>query len=169
MTKNEIIFTVSVMAVIGLAGGYNLSQSKVLARDIQRKNDLKHIATGLADYRKDVGVYPQALDGKIAACGDPIGTKGCEWAVDKLESTQSAYLTPLPEDPLSPPKAIEYYYVSNGRDFQIFASLERRTDAEFNKGVEARNLQCGSKICNFGVSSDVSSPPDGPLNSGEPK
>lgn len=169
MTKKEIIFTISILTVIGIAGAFNLAKSKVLARDIQRKNDLKHIASALADFRRDVGRYPYAESGKMVACGDLGNPRACEWALDSLISSSAAYLTPIPEDPLSPPKSYEYYYVSNVRDFQLFAHLERKDDAEYKKEVEVRKLPCGTQICNFGISSDVNSPPEGELQSGELK
>lgn len=152
MKRNEIIFTALVLVIMSVFAYFNLQKAQVLARDIQRKNDLKHIATALTAYLKDVGTYPPARDGKIDACLEGDSFRPCSWGKDALESTTSAYIKPLPEDPLTPKGTYSYLYVSNVRDYQLFASLERRDDDEYNLAVFKRNLLCGKMICNFGVS-----------------
>src|SRR3989344_5930200 len=155
MSKNEITFLVVLIAIVWTYAAVNLLQSQILARDIQRKNDLKHIATALNDYLKEVGSYPSSRDGKLLSCFDSSkNLRSCEWGQDALESTTSAYIKPLPEDPLEHQGKNFYVYLSNTRNFQIFTYLERQDDDEFNKKVEERNISCGiNSICNFGVAS----------------
>ena len=61
-----------------------------------------------------------------------------------------SYLERIPSDPKHDEGA-RYYYVSNGRRFQIYASLEGRDEDEFSEAILARNLPCGKEICNFGL------------------
>lgn len=152
MKKSEITFVGIVLTIIFVATWFNLARAEILGRDMQRKGDLKNIASALSKLRQDGSNFPQAVDGKILACPPQENTRPCEWGQDPLESSTSAYLNPLPEDPLSP-KGVEYLYLSNGRDFQLFASLERRDDVEFKPKIDARGLRCGNKICNFGIAS----------------
>lgn len=153
MKKNELIFTGIILGLISFFGIISLLKAQVLARDIQRKNDLKHIATSLDNYRKQVSAYPVSRNGKMVSCLVDEIFRECEWGRDSLESTQEAFIKPLPEDPLAPGGKYSYVYSSNIRNYQIFASLEQSKDDEINQTVINRNIKCGDHICNFGVSS----------------
>lgn len=156
LSKSEFKFIVVVLAILWSLATVNLLESQILARDIQRKNDLKHIATALTEYRRQERMYPKEKDGKIFACFNEDKTfRTCSWGSDPLESTTSSYISPMPEDPLEHKNEASYLYLTDGRDFQLFASLEKRDDDEFNKKIEERKLPCGPKICNFGVTSGI--------------
>ena len=64
MTKIESRVVIVTLLVIGLLSFFNLRNAEVLARDIQRKNDLKHVATALGDFSKNMGNIPRHLMGK---------------------------------------------------------------------------------------------------------
>lgn len=166
MTKNEVIFTVSTLFFIFIFAVFNMLKAQVLARDIQRKNDLKHIATALGDYLKDGYLYPVSENGKIYSCLGENRVRACEWGKDAIESSTSAYIKPLPEDPLAPGKKHSYFYVSNTRDFHLYSHLEG-DDVEVNKRLEERKIMCGIFVCNFGVTSSNDFPVEKelPLNS----
>lgn len=148
MTKNEILVVGGILLVIGVAASFNFRSALVKARDVQRKNDLKHIGAALNYYFDDYGAYPESFDGQIAACGDPLSPSPCQWGVDGI----SDYINPLPIDPLSS-RGYQYIYLTNTRNFQLYAALEREVDSEYNLSVVTRQLVCGEKICNFGVGS----------------
>ncbi len=166
MTKQETLFVGAVLLVTWTFAFFNFRGAEVKARDIQRKNDLKHIAAALNDYRGSVRGYPAAKDGKILACGDEFKAV-CLWgqnAVVDPQNMDKAYIDPLPQDPKAD-GGFDYTYLSNGRNFQIYASLERKSDNEYNEKVIERNLLCGKKICNFGVGSSNDLPLDQSLES----
>lgn len=154
MTRNEFLVVLGILFSIILLALPNFSSSKVQARDVQRKNDLKHIRAALNDYFKDFSAYPRAKEGEILACGSPEKLEPCEWAVDTLRDLRDPfyppYIDPLPRDPLH---ERTYTYISNTRNFQIFASLEDKADVEYNERVAKRGIRCGTKICNFGITS----------------
>lgn len=154
MTRNEFLIVVGILAAIILVALPNFGFSKIQARDVQRKNDLKHVRAALGDYFKDFSAYPRSEEGRILACGTSEKLKPCEWAIDTLRDLRDpaypSYISPLPRDPQH---ERTYFYVSNTRNFQIFASLEEPRDIEYNKKVAERKLSCGKKICNFGVTS----------------
>lgn len=77
----------------------------------------------------------------------------CEWGKDGLfdpvDASRPAYINPLPDDPQEA-LGLTYIYVSNGKRYQIFGSLEDNSQAEYDKKIVARNISCGTRICNFG-------------------
>lgn len=157
LTKQEIRFIVITLAILWSFAGINLLESQVLARDVQRKNDLKHIATALEVYRKNESGYPLEKDGKMFACFNSDNLmRVCNWGSDPLATTTSSFINPLPEDPLEYKNEASYLYLANTRDYQLFSALEKKNDSEYNKNVYERKLPCGARICNFSVTSGVS-------------
>lgn len=152
MTRNELLVVAAILLGIILMALPNFATSRVQARDVQRKNDLRHIRAALAEYFADFSAYPRGKDGKILACGAPEKLTPCEFAVDGLRDIRDpvypAYINPLPRDPQH---ERTYFYVSNTRNFQLFASLEDTGNIEYNKAVAKRGIPCGTKTCNFGV------------------
>lgn len=153
MTRTEALVVSVILAVIGLATLLNLARSEMLARDNQRKNDLKNIATALANYTNKVGAYPPSVEGKIANCG-PGSINACHWGIDSLIASGSAVMERLPGDPSSA-DGFFYLYVSNIRDYQLYTRLENKNDDEYNKEIEKLRLGCGRALCNFGVTSSL--------------
>ncbi len=156
--NRELRFIVGVLLVVGLASIFNFERAYVRSRDVQRKNDLKHIATALASYAYDFGSYPASRDGKILACGIPEQLRPCEWGADGLRDISDlsypAYTDPLPNDPQQSEEKARYIYKSNTQNFQLFASLENKMDDEYNRKVADLQLPCMGRICNFMVTSN---------------
>lgn len=168
MTRNEAIVVGGILFAIGTLTYFNFQKSQVLARDVQRKNDLRHIATALNNYLYDFGFYPLSKDNKIYACGTADDLQPCQWGKDSIrdlhDPTYPPYIDPLPEDPLAPPKKYQYVYLTNTRDFQLLAHLEDPQDREYNRNVEKRKIMCGpDAICNFAVANG-DTPVDKDLN-----
>ena len=128
------------------------------ARDAQRKADIGSIHDSLLRYQNDFGSFPLSIDGKIAAC-EPVtfrevaGIKTpvfspCDWGktslADLSDSSYPPYLKVIPNG--------SYYYFSNGSRFQIYGSLEGKSEDEYDESIIKRGIACGSKICNFGKS-----------------
>lgn len=166
MTREEAMFIGVVLLITWTFALFNFRGAEIKARDIQRKNDLKHIAAALNDYRGSVRGYPLAGDGKILACGD-VFESTCLWGQNAIvdpQNPEKAYINPLPQDP-SAGAGHDYTYLSDSRNFQLYASLERRSDDEYNESIIKRGLLCGKKICNFGVGSSNDLPLDRDLES----
>lgn len=158
VSRNEFSFVLMVLALVGALAFLNFQRAYVRARDIQRKNDLKHIATALANYQYDFGQYPPSRDGKILACGAPEAFRVCEWGADGLKDVSDLdyppYISTFPNDPHQSAGKARYIYISNTQNFQLFASLENKQDAEYNDRVSSLRLDCGGRICNFKVASN---------------
>ena len=146
-TRQEIKVVGIILLVIFLFFTINVQKAQILYRDVQRKNDLKHIASTLEDYLQDNSAYPPSKDGKIVACGDTLSPQPCNWGSDPL----GQYTDRLSEDPLEYMDTYHYVYLSDTRNFQLLAHLETKSDDEYNKKVEQRNIACGKGICNFAL------------------
>lgn len=148
-TRKELFAVILIFSAIILASLSNFKVSLRRARDVQRKNDIRTVADFLALYTSDFSAFPLSDQGRIVACEGPetkvdqkgriTGLVACEWGKD-----------PLPRDPYFE-KGFGYIYLSNANRFQLYASLEGADEPEYDQRIVARNLSCGSYICNFGI------------------
>lgn len=155
-TRFETTIIASILFVLFLVSTYNLSLSRRRGRDSIRKDDISAIENSLDTYLQKYKIYPLATeDGKIIGCFEsgpqidektshPINTIVCEWGKSKFEGVNF-----MPNDPQYEEGA-RYKYVSDGRKYKIYISLEGKDEAEYTKQIEDMHLQCGTKICNYG-------------------
>lgn len=151
-TKKEFIYIFLILAVIFSATLINYQGALRRSRDAQRKQDVRDIYDALESYHTASGSYPVSEDGKIVICdtgnkdekGNPIYRK-CEWG-------ENSAILRLSVDP-NADKGFSYYYLSNTKYFQLYASLEGSGEPEYDSKIAARKLPCGAKICNFGLAS----------------
>lgn len=157
-SKQESLAVLLILSVLFVVSYFNFAKALVRSRDLQRKNDIGEITKGLEEFRTDFASYPQSTKtGLINACNG-----GCVWGKDPLRDINDlkypAYINTIPLDPTTG-NGYSYLYFSNGRRFQIYATLEDTSDPEYNPKIAALNLKCGTKVCNFGRSS-----PETPLD-----
>ena len=164
-TRKELLAVVLIFGAIALASLSNFKVSLRRARDVQRKSDVRSVTDALVKYSEDFGPFPLSEDGKTVACrgsetkidekGRITGLVACEWGRDSLadisDPAYPPYLLTLPQDPLFE-KGYQYLYLSNGKRFQLYASLEGTDEPEYDPKIIARKLSCGEFICNFGLS-----------------
>ena len=164
-TKSELKIVGSILFIIFVISFFNFRISIRRARDNQRKNDLGTLQSALDTYNQSMGTFPlSSPDGKIVACKGPethfdeeirswINVIECDWGKDKLESLSdldsTIFMNPIPIDPKNL-DGISFLYLSNGKRYQLFAHLEGTDEAEYNRIIESRNLNCGNQICNYG-------------------
>lgn len=155
-TKKETKSIIIIFLVLFFVTGLNLSISLRRGRDSIRKNDISAIENSLDTYLQKYKIYPlSSSDGEIIGCFSnevqldpisetPINAELCKWGESKFESVNFT-----PRDPRYK-KGASYYYVSDGRKFKLYISLEGRDEAEYTPSIVSMNLQCGNKICNYG-------------------
>lgn len=163
-SKKEFFWIIVILLAIVGASYPNLKLSLRRGRDMQRKNDVRRVSDSLVRYASDFGAFPLSAEGKMIACRGPetkkdkkgkiTGLIPCQWGKDALadifDPGSTPYVDTLPSDPLAD-KGSSYAYFSDGKLFQVYASLEGQDEAEFDQKIVARGLACGGKICNFGL------------------
>ena len=157
-SKSEFKAILIIFAFLIAISTPNFIVSLRRARDAQRKADIGGVQDALFRYQADFGTFPLSIDGKIAAC-EPVSFKEvggiktpvfspCEWGKSSLadlsDSSYPPYMKLIPNG--------SYYYFSNGGRFQIYGSLEGKSEDEYDESIIKRGIACGSKICNFGKS-----------------
>ena len=156
-TKTEVLVVVFTLIAIWTLAFFNFRISQVKARDIQRKNDLKHVRAALHEYQKHNELYPLGENGKIVGCGVAETLQICEWGegviYNKLKSPPEPIINPLPRDPQAGTFGRTYVYESDGKGFRLYAHLEQKNEIEYNRDVEKLGKLCGKEVCNFGITS----------------
>ncbi|CAN5325485.1 hypothetical protein BH10PAT1_BH10PAT1_4340 [soil metagenome] len=124
-SKSETKAVFIILLVVFVISFFNFRVALRRGRDNERENDLGDIAKMLNDYKDKNSIYPPALSALPVSPKDP-GT----------------------------PNGYSYLYITDGKFFQIYASLEGiKDEAEYNPKIASLNLKCGKFICNFGKSS----------------
>jgi type II secretory pathway pseudopilin PulG len=164
-TKSEIISLVIIFSVLIAVSIPNFIISLRRARDQVRRDDMGVMVYAFGQYQSDNETFPKSSpDGRIINClspGDkPVKNKlgnwvlnliPCEWGVDAFSDliTGRVYRAILPRDP-DYQKGAKYLYFSDGERYQIYAAMEGADEAEVDPKIIARNLMCGSRVCNIG-------------------
>ncbi len=155
-TNPEIKAISIILFVLFILFGFNVSISLRRGRDSVRKDDLSSLQKSLDTYKNKYKTYPlSSPDGLIIGCfdEDPIVDKvtgfalnpvACNWGVSRFENKNL-----MPRDP-NYKKGASYLYISDGKKYQIYISLEGKDEAEYTKLIVYKNLQCGTNICNYG-------------------
>lgn len=125
-SKTELKVLGIIFAVLFSISVPNFSLSLRRARDLTRKNDIRALADAAEAYQKKYFYFPDSLE------------------------LLSEFLPHIPQDPQES-KGMFYVYISNGRRYQILASLEDKEQDEYNEVIEKRGISCGLRLCNFGL------------------
>ena len=154
-TKKEKKIILLILVCLFTIVGINMKVSLRRGRDNTRKNDLSVLQKALDIFISKYQMFPPSVDGKIEGCFGPdtkvdpktgklINLHVCEWGKDVFENIQT-----LPKDP-NYKKGASYLYLSDTKKYRIYISLEGKDEAEYTPAIINKNLQCGTKICNYG-------------------
>lgn len=167
-SKHEKIALTTIFLILVAVSVPNFIFSLRRARDQVRRDDLGSLEHGIALYYSQFGVFPMSsTDGKVMNCIKPGGEApyidkygkwvfdliGCEWGEDPFVNlvTGETYISVFPRDP-DWQKNVNYYYISDGERYQLFASMEGQDEPEVSKDVISQGVICGGRICNVGRS-----------------
>ena len=137
-TLVELLVVMAILSVLVsiIAGGFRSSQAR--GRDAERKSDLKQIANSLELYFSDYNKYPDILP----------------WGAEFTDG-KTTYFKVVPVDPVG---SYDYVYAvpdsPTNQMYQLYAYLENTED----KDIIATSVTCGTKTCNFGISSTNTTP-----------
>lgn len=172
-TKPEIIALIFIFAVLIVISVPNFTLSLRRARDQVRRDDLGALVHALDEYIADFQTLPPGSpDGKIMGCKKPedkvtvdkkgrlvVGLIPCNWGKDALvdltPGSQRVFMEVIPGDPQYA-KGVSYMYFSDGQRYQVLAYMEGGKDeADFDPSILARNIMCGTQVCNVGRAYNV--------------
>ena len=154
--KSELKIIFVILLSISFLYVINIKASLRKGRDITRKDDISYVQKALNTYYQKHKVYPLSDNsGRILGCfndaplfdektGFAINAVACDWGRSSFED-----ITLMPRDPKSK-DGMEYKYVSDGSSYKFYVSLEGKKEPEYNEQTISLNLQCGTKICNYG-------------------
>jgi type II secretory pathway pseudopilin PulG len=124
-TKSEFLALGVIFALLLVVSVPNFLLSIQRSRDLTRKDDLMAIGVAANKFQEKYFYYPNSIE------------------------DLSEFLTVIPNDPQTN-KGVSYVFLSNRRRYQIFASLEDKEQDEYDESIEARGIDCGVRLCNFG-------------------
>lgn len=169
-SKPELISLAIIFTVLIAVSIPNFIASLRRARDQVRRDDMGLLQKSLGEYSTDFESFPPASpDGRILDCLSPgskpvQGKDGvwtvdfipCDWGKDSFINvfTGKVYIAILPSDP-DYQKGAAFLYLSDGNRYQIYGSMEGADEAEVDPKIIARNLMCGTRVCNIGRSYNV--------------
>lgn len=169
-TKIETVSLGVIFLILIAVAVPNFVVSMMKSRDQIRRDDMGSLNHALDAYLADFEYLPvSSPDGRIMACVNPEDVPHkdkagklvfdffpCDWGKDAFvnQFTGKVYLPVLPNDP-DYQKGVKYLYLSDGNRFQLFAAEENKKEVEIDPKIVARNLFCGTKICNIGRSYNV--------------
>ncbi|KKS92605.1 MAG: General secretion pathway protein G [Candidatus Collierbacteria bacterium GW2011_GWB1_44_6] len=101
-TLIELMVAIGIMAVLTGMAVFNFNQSRLRARDVQRKNDIKQLQNALELYKNDTNSYPQgtgfqdSLMSPVsyirAIFGDPRGSEWVDYQYIPAADLKTYYL-----------------------------------------------------------------------------
>jgi prepilin-type N-terminal cleavage/methylation domain-containing protein len=164
-TMIELLIVIVIMGILSVVGLGTFRSSQLKARDSKRKTDIRSIGDALEVYYNDFGSYPVGQTGNIIGCGADAISACSPGSIWQNTTNSTTYMVQIPEDPNSG----LYYYISDGRSFQIYAHLENERDRDVPKDLNGDptnysnpgNNGCVTGDCNYGKSStniDLDSP-----------
>lgn len=152
-TLIELLVVIAILGILVTLGLGSYMSAQIKSRDAKRKANLSQIAQSLELYNNDKGKYPMGSSGQMYGCGAGA-ISACTWGVSVFSdtTTNTIYMVKLPADPA----AYSYYYVSNGKNYQLYAHLENTKDSGLLTNI-TYTTQCDGE-CNYGIASTNSTP-----------
>lgn len=147
-TLVELLVVIVILGLLATVGIGSFSSAQMKSRDARRKADIKSTQNALEIYFSDKGQYPLGDGlGNMLGCGNE---QVCGWGGAWIDDNGTMYMQQLPEDP----KDGEYFYISDGEYYQIYAHLENERDPDA-AGVYSNpgENSCAEGGCNYGKSS----------------
>lgn len=121
-TLIELIVTMGIIAVLTGMAVFNFNQSRMRARDVQRKSDLGQLMKALELYKIDNNHFPDTADGNF------------QTQLSDEEYTKVTFVDPKGSEWPT------YLYINTGSDtmkYSMMACLENKADS-----VRANGAQC---------------------------
>lgn len=149
-TLIELLVAISIIGILSAVGVTAFNDSRMKARDLKRKTDLRKIQNYLEQYYQDNKKYPPADTSSSSSCLPPVPGYGVFDGTYSVSTTSQAsapwitalapYVKQLPQDPINSGAApfIEggnYTYIygnvtCDGQSYDLIAQLENINDPD---------------------------------------
>lgn len=144
-TLIELLVVITIIGILASIGLNSFTSAQIKSRDVKRKTNLKQISDSLEAYYNDHGQYPAEAD--------------IVWGASLTDANGTIYMVQLPADPTLG-LSYNYAYLDSGKKYQLYAHLENDQDLNL---ITITGPQCGTKVCNYGISSSNITPTEGRL------
>lgn len=163
-TKYETITVGIIFISLGLFANYHFNLANAKARDFERKEQIKQIASVLDDYLADNGAFPPDSGKKqLTGCGDlecPLHYGDgipCNWhqnaTPNNLACGEYIYLDPVPRSPMNPAYnglPTHHYQRLSPRSMVLETCLELKSDIEA-QSIDTSRTGFNNQICRSGA------------------
>lgn len=144
-TLIELLIVISIIGILSALLLANFQDARARARDTERKNDLKQMKTALRLYYNDHQSYPDDDDsGNIAAACGSAGDTDCVWGTSLFGTSDTPYMSVLPQDPMGDTRPYYYVQEDSGEGFSLYACIENKSD---NNGEACADTICSDEWC----------------------
>ncbi len=167
-SRETVVFLITI-GVIFLLSYVNILASFRRERDYRRREDLISMVNALNTFHNHYKFYPPSSEnGEVIAClgessridrynliyENPVA---CRWGVDGFsldpdDPETTPIMASLPQDPKTN-EGYKYRYVSNGQEYQIYASYEGSNEPDIIPELLGSQINCGVAYCNTGKAS----------------
>jgi len=130
----ELLVVMGIIAVLTGMAAFNFSQSRMRARDIQRKNDLSQLQKALEVYKNDIGYYPDMTTSAMQA-----------------ELLNNDYIKTNFNDPKSSGWPAYEYQRPTSKTYRLVTCLENRADTTRTSDLTLCSGFMGSNDCDCNI------------------
>jgi type II secretion system protein G len=113
-TLIELLVVIAIIGILATIILASISSARARGRDARRKSDLAQLHRALVLYYTDNGTYPSS---PTLANVDVLTTP----------LTSGNYMKRIPDDPQAPAKHYQYQSINGGKDYSLYAKLEKPT------------------------------------------
>ncbi len=158
-TLIEILIVIALLALLSTAFFGNFFTSLQRGRDSRRKQDLALMGKALELYYNDHNVYPT----------EDVSKTGHFVFGATFTDGLTNYMQQVPKDPRQISSGINYAYVydsnppgGGGSGYKLYACIENKSDPQITPAgypsTNCGNCLGGSSLCNYGISSQNTTP-----------
>lgn len=128
-TLIELLVVISIIGLLSTIAITSLSSSRMSARDVKRKADLKQISTAIELYADANGMLPRNTAGWCTYISNSTNGWGAAF-----QSDISAYLAKTPLDPTKNGQVGDYLYINvdNRTKYILCANMEKATGSSYD-------------------------------------
>ena len=149
-TLVELLVVIAIIGILAAIVTLSVSSARAKARDARRKQDLDSIRTAVEIYNNDHSTYKIAGTGSAGTSCGWFNYQGGVYTKTIAQGLLDAgMLGGIVIDPLGKTTGRAYMYYTDGKNYSIYASLERPNSQD--KAACDKNVRCVSLRNSYGI------------------